>query len=335
MIKPKKLQPGMTIGVIAPASAARNPKDVDRAIRGLEAAGFNVKLGRHVRDRYGYLASTDKNRLDDLHRMFADPKVDGIMCLRGGYGTSRIVNDIDYDIIKSNPKVFIGFSDITMLTLAFWKKCKLVSFNGPMASSTFGQTRPSRFSIGGFLRTVAYAEPAGSIWQEHDDRNYRVIRHGNAKGRLTGGNLSLMAASVGTPFEIQTRNTIVFIEEIDEKPYSIDRMLTQLLSAGKLKDAAGIVIGRNVPHSACADLETKAAVKAPQTIKPLPRKVPRSFEPVMDDIFYDRLRPLGIPVITGLPFGHIDDYATLPIGIRASMNSRTGDLVIEEAAVTE
>ncbi len=333
MIKPARLQLGMTIGIVAPASAAKEEIHVDQAIHGLEVMGFQIKAGRHVRDRHGFLASSDKNRLADLHSMFADKKVDAIMCLRGGYGTGRLVDAIDYDLIKANPKVFIGFSDITMLNLAFLKKCGLVSFNGPMAASTFADSAPSRFSIFSFLRTVGRAEPAGSIWTDHNDRDYRIIRPGTATGRLVGGNLSLLAASVGTPFAVQTRNAIVFIEEVDEKPYRVDRMLTQLLSAGKLKDAAGIVIGRNVPDSDFAALEQKAAQTAGRTVKPLPSQLPRALEPLMDDVLYDRLRPLGIPVISGLPFGHIQDYATLPLGIMATMNSRTGDLIIEESAV--
>jgi len=327
----------MTIGVIAPASSARNVRDVDRAERGLKAAGFEVKMGRYVRDRHGFLASTDKNRLADLHTMFADQSVDGIMCLRGGYGTSRIVADIDYDLVRANPKVFIGFSDITMLGLAFLKRCSLVTFNGPMASSTFGNTHPSRFGISGFLRTVCHTSPAGSIWQEHDeqsDRHYRVIRSGRASGQLVGGNLSLLAASIGTPFEMETASRIVFIEEVDEKPYAIDRMLTQILAAGKLRDAAGIVIGRNVPHTGFAKLEKRMAAKAPRQVKALPAQMPRSQEPVIDDVFYERLRDLQIPVMTGLPFGHIHDYATLPLGVMATMSTRNGDLVITEAAVS-
>jgi len=333
MIKPHKLQPGMTLGIIAPASAARDPLHVDLAIAGIEALGLKAKAGKHLRDRRGYLASSDANRLADLHAMFADKKVDGIICLRGGYGTSRIVGDIDFDLVRKNPKIFIGFSDITMLNLAFLQKCRLVNFNGPMAASTFVDMAPSRFCVSGFLRTLGQAEPAGSIWQGHEDRNFRIIRPGEATGQLTGGNLSLLAASIGTPFEVQTRGKIVFIEEVDEKPYRIDRMLTQMLLAGKLKDAAGIVIGRNVPDRDFMDAEAAAAAKAPKTVRALPRKLDRDFEPLMDDIFYDRLYDLGIPVLSGLPFGHIDDYATLALGVKATMNTRTGDLVIEEAAV--
>jgi len=333
MIKPPCLEHGMTIGIIAPASAARDPLHVDHAINGLKALDFKVKPGKHIRDRRGYLASTDKHRLADLHAMFGDKKVDAIMCLRGGYGAGRIVDQIDYDLVRKNPKVFIGFSDITILHLAFLRKSNLVTFNGPMAASTFADTPPSRFGVASFLRTICHREPAGSIWQEHEDRDCRVIRHGRATGQLTGGNLSLMAASMGTPYEMQTRGKIVFIEEVDEKPYRVDRMLTQLLSAGKLRDAAGIVIGRNVPDKDFADAEAAAAVDASRTVKALPKTLPAGYEPLMDEVFHDLLYPLGIPVITGLPFGHIDDYATLPLGVRASMDSRTGDLVIEESAV--
>lgn len=324
----------MTIGLIAPASAVRDVKHIDEATENLEAVGFRVKHGRHIRDKYGYLASNDANRLADFHRMFDDKKVDAIMCVRGGYGTGRIVSAIDFDLVRRNPKIFIGFSDITMLNLALLRHCKLVNFNGPMAASTFACAFPSAFGSAGMLRTLCFAEAAGSIWQHHEDRDYQVIRAGQAAGRLTGGNLSLLAAAAGTPYQMQANNAIVFIEEVDERPYSIDRMLTQLLESGSLKGARGIVVGRNMPHKDFADVEAEAAKRAKRTVRGLPRRVSREREILMNDVFYDRLAPLGVPVLTGLPFGHIDDYATLPLGVKASMETRTGDLVIEESAVS-
>jgi muramoyltetrapeptide carboxypeptidase len=333
--KPRRLEPGMTIGVIAPSGAVRALQPLERGLVHLQEMGFHVKLGKSVRARYGYLAGNDEERLADIHRMFVDSKVDAIVCARGGYGTSRLADAIDYELVRRNPKIFIGFSDITYLSLAFLKKCGLVTFSGPMVNFTFGDEVPRSFSVAGWERTLYEAKPAGSIWQGHGDRIYRVIAPGHARGALTGGNLSLVASSVGTPYKMDARGKIVFLEEIEEQPYRIDRMLTQLLSAGVLQQAAGIVIGRNVPHADCAALEEAAASKPrrPKLIPAPRRKVPDSYEQTMEDVFAERLRGLGIPVMTGLPFGHIKDVATLPVGIRASMDTASGDLVVEEPAV--
>lgn len=342
LIKPRRLQPGMTVGLIAPASAASDVKVIDDGIRGLEALGLNVKPGRHIRSRRGYLAATDSERLADLHAMFQDPKVDAIMCVRGGYGCGRIADAIDYDLVRRHPKILVGFSDITTLNLALLRRAGLVSFSGAMLTFTFADRRPRPFTVSSFLRTLGRTEPAGSIWQDHPEeekgeRQFRVVRHGKARGPLTGGCLSLVAASVGTRYQIETRGRIVFLEDVDEKPYKIDRMLTQLLAAGLLADAAAIVVGRIVPDKETQKLEKKRAAQEglSHMTSPPPRKVDREFEMTTDEVLADLLRPLGIPVLIGLPFGHIPDYATLPLGVEASVDTRTGDLVIEEAAVTE
>jgi muramoyltetrapeptide carboxypeptidase len=203
-----------------------------------------------------------------------------------------------------------------------------------MAVTTFAKDPPRPYPVESFLRTVGFARPAGSVWQGAADRNFRVVRHGAARGVLTGGNLSLVAATVGTPFEIQTRGRIVFLEEVDEKPYRVDRMLTQLMLAGKLRDAAAIVFGRNVPDTETAEIEAKLAKKGlPHMAKPTPGRVPAGYEQTTDDVIAERLLPLGIPVMIGAPFGHIDDYCTLPIGVRAAMDTRSGELTVVEAAV--
>ena len=332
MLKPPRLKEGATIGLISPASAA-DPERIDHSIANLRKLGFRVKEGKHIRSRLGFLAAPDPARLADLHAMFADPKVDAIMCVRGGYGTGRLAPFIDYKLIRRTPKILLGFSDVTFIHLSIWKECELVTFNGPMLNSAFGDPRP--FTIEGFRRTVMSPAPAGSIWQGHEDRNYRVVRPGRATGRLTGGNLSLVAATVGTPAEIDTKGKIVFLEDVDEKPYRFDRMLTQLLLAGKLWDAAAVVFGRNVLDEETAKIEQERAKQGlPRIVAPPPTRVSREFEQTVDDVIAERMKPVGIPVIIGLPFGHIDDYATLPIGVKASMDSRTGDLVIEESAVS-
>ncbi|MBX7245248.1 MAG: LD-carboxypeptidase [Candidatus Sumerlaeaceae bacterium] len=333
-IKPAKLEPGMTIGVIAPAGANKDLSLLDRGVAKLEKLGYRVKLGRHTRSRIGYLAADDKSRLGDLHALFADRKVDAIMCSRGGYGTMRLLPEMDFELIRKNPKIFIGFSDITALGLAFLKKVGLVTFNGPMVVSTFGKEKVSPFSVSCFLRTVTSAKPAGSVWQGHRDRKFRVVTAGKGSGILTGGNLSLVASTVGTPYEVETKGKIVFLEDVDETPYRIDRYLTQLMLAGKLRDARAIVFGRNVPDAESAIIEKKLARKGlPKVATGFPRDANRSYEQVTDEVIVDRLKPLGIPVLIGLPFGHISEYATIPLGVRASVDTKSGDLVIEEGAV--
>ena len=339
LIKPKALQPGDTLGIVAPASGQTDESAIDEGIDRLRSMGFRVKPGRALRGRHGFLAATDVDRLRDLHNAFANPAIDAIMCMRGGYGTQRLLPDIDYRIISANPKLFIGYSDITALNLAFLASARLISFNGPMAVSTFARKPVSMFATEGFLRTTTIARSAGSIWEGHPEeetgkRQWRIITPGQAHGYLVGGNLSLLASLVGTPWRMRTRDRIVFLEEIDEKPYSIDRMLTQLLQAGDLAQAAGIVIGRNMAHADCiANEEARAAAGLPHRMPRPPRRMARDAEQTMDDVFAERLGNLGIPVMSGLPFGHIADSATLPLGVRATMNTRTGDLTIDEAAV--
>jgi muramoyltetrapeptide carboxypeptidase len=334
LLKPHRLEPGMTVGVIAPASGVKEEEQIDAAVAGLEEFSLRVRLGRSVRKRRGYISATPAERLADLHAAFSDKKVDAVMCLRGGYGAMHLLDAIDYGLVRRNPKIFTGFSDITALHLAFLRKCRLVTFNGPMASTTFSKRPPSDFTVASFLRTVSEPVPAGSVWQGHTDRRFRVVRPGRAEGVLTGGNLTLVAATVGTPYEIETRGRIVFLEEVDEKPYRVDRYLTQLLLAGKLRDAAAIVFGRNVPDAESADNERRRlGDHPPRRATAPPRSVPRDFEQIIDEVIAERLAPLGIPVMIGLPFGHIDDYATLPVGCRASVDTTRGDLIIEEAAV--
>lgn len=337
--KPKRLEPGATIGIVAPSSGLPDPAPVDTAVDTLRRMGFAVKVGRAVRGRLGFLSAGVAERVRDLHAMFADPRVDGIMCMRGGYGAMHLLPHIDYDLVARNPKVFTGFSDITALGLAFLRRAGLATFNGPMAVSTFAKQPPSMFSTEGFLRTVTIARPAGSVWMGHAEeeagaRSWRVVTPGSAEGRLVGGNLSLVAALAGTPFGMRGRGNIVFLEEVEEKPYRMDRMLTQLLLAGELQEAAGIVIGRNVPDPAFEKLEQeRAAAGLPRRAAPTPRRAAREYEQSMDEIIAERLGGLGIPVMIGLPFGHVYDSATLPLGVRAAMDTRTGELALTESAV--
>ena len=313
--KPRKLEKGMNIGLIAPASAPGDVSAIKKGMKVLEDLGFNVKLGRFARAKNGFLAGTDRQRLSDLHSMFKNQNIHAIICLRGGYGTPRLLSDIDYDLIKRNPKIFVGFSDITGLHLAFLKKANLVTFHGPMVTSNFAREKGREFSLESLFRMITEKKPFGSILENSGTKKGKTIRKGKATGRLIGGNLSLIDTLLGTPWEPVTKNKIVFIEEVGEANYRIDRMLTHLLNAGKLSDAAGIVFGQ------FSDCEVKPASDGTQT-------------QTMEQILRDRVGKLGIPVAWGFPFGHDSLTASLPVGVKATLDAARGDLIIEESAVT-
>lgn len=314
-IRPPRLEPGSTLGIIAPASAPPNPKKVDEAIAALEALRFNVKLAKNVRKRNGFLAGTDKERAADLMSMFKDRSVDGIICVRGGYGTARLLPMLDYAAIKKNPKVFIGYSDITSLHCAFLVKSNLISFHGPMLNSDFAHDDIPQFTVQSFLSTLMRPEAPGDIANGYSGKT-KTLRGGVVSGQLIGGNLSIICASLGTPWQPPFRDRILFFEDLDEVPYRMDRMLTQLLNAGLLQQVAGITIGIN---KNCEDPNAKTMKEYRQTL---------------EDILRERLLPLKIPVVMNLPFGHVPVNATLPVGIKVTLDATKGRLIITESAVS-
>lgn len=313
-IKPRRLKPGDTIGVIAPASAPQDPTMIDKGKIALEEMGYHVVLGKFCREKSGFLAGSDRERLADLHRMFANSRINAILCLRGGYGTGRLLRQINFRLIQRNPKIFVGFSDITALHLAFLKKANLVTFHGPMVTANLIKKNSPPYTQDSLFRILSERKAFGSIRPGSDVRRAVTIRKGKARGPLTGGNLSIIVNTLGTPYEIVTRGKIVFIEDIDEAPYRMDRNLTHLLNAGKLRDAAGIVVGK------CAGCDAK-------------RKKGEPYTQSLKDVIRDRLYPLKIPVLMNMPFGHVDYLCTLPLGIRATLDATKGDLTIEESAV--
>lgn len=315
LLKPDRLQPGDVVGIIAPASAPPDPKAVDRVMGQVERLGFKPKIGRHVRERLGFLAGTDRERAADLMAMFADKKVHGIICLRGGYGAARILDRLDYSVIRRNLKVLAGYSDITALHCALLVKAGLVTFHSPMLNEGLGAENFPTFSNESFLRNVTNAEPAGSICAGCDRKTISVIRRGVVEGPLIGGNLSVFVTTLGTPFQPAFKNRILFFEDISEKPYRLDRLLTHLLNAGLLQQVAGVAVGVNED---CAD--------------PLASKA-KEYRQSAADVVAERLKPLGVPVVTGLPFGHRPKNATIPVGVRARLDANRGDLIITEAAV--
>jgi muramoyltetrapeptide carboxypeptidase len=315
LIKPPRLNPGDRVGIIAPASPPPDPRAVDRVVTQMERFGFKPKLGRHVRQRHGYLAGSDRDRAADLMRMFSDPRVNGIICLRGGYGTARLLDRLDFNLIRQNPKVFAGYSDITTLHCAFQTQAGLITFHSPMLNEGLGAEKFPDFSNRFFLRAVTEAKPLGSITAGYRRKTIHTIRGGSATGRLLGGNLALLVTTLGTPVQPLFRNRILFLEDIDERPYRFDRMLTHLLNAGVLQQVTGIAIGVNV------NCDEPRGGKA------------REYRQSVADVLEERLSPLRVPVVTGLPFGHQPLNATLPVGVRARLDATCGDLVILEAGV--
>ncbi|KUK12143.1 MAG: Muramoyltetrapeptide carboxypeptidase [Moorella sp. 60_41] len=297
MLQPPPLKPGDCVGIAAPAGPLQQEGYLSRGMERLRSWGFRVVLGRPRQGCEGYLAGRDEDRLAELEAMFASPEIKAIICLRGGYGSLRLLSDLDYGLIRSHPKIFLGYSDITALHLAMVQKAGLVTFHGPMIYPELGGhlTPFTRDSLLGMLTGA----PA-SLTVRPLPGKALAVSHGRAGGRLIGGNLSLLVATLGTPFEIDTRGAVLFWEEVDEPPYRVDRMLTQLLLAGKLSAAAAIAVGECV---GCGDLE---------------------------ELLRDRLAPLGIPCLYGLPCGHGADMATLPLGVYATLDADRGYLRIEE-----
>jgi muramoyltetrapeptide carboxypeptidase len=315
LLKPERLCPGDIVGLVVPASPPPDPRAVDRAAEALERYGFKPKLGRHVHERHGFLAGSDRDRATDIMELFADKSVKAIMSLRGGHGTSRLAALLDYEIIRENAKIFTGYSDITFLHNAFTKKAGMISFHAPMLNGGLQAKDVPEFTRSSFLRTVMEPRPAGSIASGEEKKDITILRGGVAEGPLIGGNLSLLCASIGTPFEPAFEGKILFFEDIGEKPYRLDRMLTHLLNAGLLQQVAGVAVGVNRD---CEDPKKPNVGEYRQTSA---------------DVIKERLSELKVPVVINLPFGHVDINATLPIGVQARLDGDNGDLVITESAV--
>lgn len=301
----KRLCLGDTIGLISPASP-ENALAIKNAILFLQNKGFNVVEGKHLYDKWGYLAGSDKDRATDVMDMFENNKVDMILCVRGGYGSSRILPYIDFDVIKKHPKIFAGFSDITVFLNSFYEKCGLTTFHSPMGTSNLEDTQTLKsfmFSLMHGDKPYTIKNPLGYLT--------KCINSGTAEGNLIGGNLSLMCNSLGTTYETNMRDKILFIEEVGEAPYRIDRMLTQLILANKLQQCAGIILGQfkdcDLPH------------------------YERSL--TLEEVLNDRLYNLDIPIFSGFCSGHDYPKLTLPIGARVNMNADCGTINVLESVV--
>ncbi|MDA1475840.1 S66 peptidase family protein [Bacillus changyiensis] len=300
-IMPEKLQEGDIVGIIAPASPPVSEK-LEIGVKYLKELGLHIKMGRAILKRHGYLAGSDEERLRDLHDMFQDPSVKAVICACGGYGTARIAQQIDYRLIKENPKIFWGYSDITFLHTAIQQNTGLITFHGPMLSSDIGSEDVHPRTKHSFQQlfqqmNLHYTEEISPL---------EIVVPGDAKGRLIGGNLALLVTTLGTRFEIDTRGKLFFIEDIDEEPYRIDRMLNQLKMAGKFADAAGILL---------CDFHNC-----------LPKKREESLS--LKEIIHDHITPFEKPTLSGFKIGHSSPNIAIPIGAVGVLNTEKKQLMI-------
>jgi muramoyltetrapeptide carboxypeptidase len=311
LIKPMALKPGDTVGFITPATPIFDPDLLAVIKPGIESFGLKVKVGNYVGKRTTNYEDNLKGRLDDLHSMFADPEIKGIVAT-GGYGASQLLDRIDYNLIRSNPKIFIGYSDVTALHLAIHKMTKLVTFHGaPTVESEYTQRHVKE--------AIFETEPVGLVTNPEKRlggfrAGLRTVQSGKATAPLMGGNLSLIAATMSTPYEIETDGTIFFIEDVNEEPYRVDRMLTHLRLAGKFDRVKGVVWGI---CSECGGLNRTSS----------------GYVYTLGEVIDNLLKPLCVPVLSGMTIGHTSDRLTLPIGVQATLDSDHGTLDILESGV--
>ncbi len=312
-VRPRRLVPGATVGLVSPASATWLTEELEILQETLRALGLKPKLGKHVLDRYGYLGGTDADRAADLNMMFGDDSVDAILCIRGGWGCNRLLPLLDYPLIAAHPKILLGYSDITSLLTAIYAKTGLITFHGPVGTSTWNP-----YSLDYVRRVLFNAEavtltnPAviGKGLVVTEDR-IRTITPGVAAGVLVGGNLTVLTAMLGSPYLPDWSGKILFLEDTNESIYRVDRMLTQLKLAGVLDKVAGVVFGK---CTKCLPGEGQGSL-------------------TLEEVLNDHLRPLKVPAWEGAMIGHIENKFTVPVGVRAEIDATRGSIKLLEPAV--
>lgn len=299
-IRPNRLQKGDTIGIVSPSSAPGR-EGLEKSLLFLESLGLKWKFAKNAQNIHGYLAGTDDERLADLEEMFKDPEVKGIICSSGGYGAGRITERLDMEVVKANPKIFWGFSDITFLHTAFGAYANLVTFHGPMLGPNIGKDTFEDLSAKMFQQLF---EPMELHYTEAISP-LETISAGVAQGELIGGNLSLLARTIGTKFEIDTSGKLLLIEDIGEEASRVDSLLNQLRMAGKFNNVAGIIVGD------FANTETK-----------------KKWTLTLDEVFDDYFKDLNVPVVKGFKIGHCEPHFAVPLGVPAKLDANTKTLII-------
>jgi len=323
-VKPRVLKKGDTVAIITPSSPAFEPGTLKYSLDWLHRLGLKYKLGRHTFESYSSYAGSDQARLEDFHSLWADPEITAVLPLRGGAGAPRLLPKIDFDLIARHPKILCGFSDITGLLIPIHQKTGLVTFHGP----TLGLMYENAYTHNYYLKALMSTSPIGLVGDPVDEGDAWgfdyppriVIAPGKGRGRLIGGCLTLIRGLMGTPYEIDCRDRIVFIEDVDEEPHAMDRMLSQLVLAGKLDQAQGIIIG---DCNGCRPGGSKRNVL--------------SLNYSLETMLRERLGHLDIPVVFGLKIGHTIDKLTLPLGVMALLEATASGVKfkIEEAACVD
>jgi muramoyltetrapeptide carboxypeptidase len=315
LIKPPRLRPGDLVGLIAPGGVVDDAL-IEKCVQNLESFGMRVKVSANIRAARGGYAGTVAQRVDDLHAMFLDRDVKAIWAARGGSGCIHLLPKINYPLIRNHPKILIGYSDITALLLAIYRHAGLITFHGPVASSTF-----SDYSAAHLKAVLMEPQPRFEINKSAQNAEKapqelqfarRTIHEGVATGRLVGGNLSVLSALVGTPYAAELRDSVLFLEEIGEAPYRIDRMLTQLSQSGALKNIAGAMLG--VFQKAVAT-DGEASL-------------------TLSEVLDAHFAQLKTPSVYGFSFGHIAQQFTIPVGVKARLDTANATLTLLESAVS-
>ncbi|WLV24177.1 LD-carboxypeptidase [Aciduricibacillus chroicocephali] len=298
----ERLKPGDHVGVVALAGPPC-PEELERGICLLKSLGLQVETGRHIYEVAGYLAGTDDARLADFHTMVADPRIRAVFFARGGYGSGRIAPLIDYRLIRKHPKIYWGYSDMTYLLSAIRQLSGLAVFHGPMIASDLGRSEHPLEVLTSFHQLFV---PRPTVIEHSEGNPLYILAGGEAEGELVGGNLSVIASMLGTPFELDTTNKIILLEDVNEPPYKIDSMLQQMTYAGKFAEAAGVVLG-------------DFANAEPTGSGP-------SF--TAEEVFNEYFGCLPIPVMKGVPIGHCEPNQPVPLGVKAILSASRRKLEI-------
>lgn len=313
VLKAKALKKGDTLGIITPSSALADEEAIQKTKEVFETLGFKVKEAQNIRARYGDLAGTDDQRIADIHAMFSDPEVKGIVCIRGGTGASRLLDRLDYNLIANNPKVLLGYSDVTALLLAFYTKAGLIGFHGAVGTSTWTNKLAIAFGEQFFDNKLQqYQNPTdkGDNLIMYDNR-IQTLHEGVAEGRLIGGNLTLIAGLCGSDFLPDFKDAILFVEEVEEGIERVDRMFCQLKNAGILSRIKGFIFGH------CTDCKPSGGYGSLS----------------LQNVLADYIKPLGIPAYSGARIGHISNQFILPVGARVRMDAQKGTIQLLEQAL--
>ncbi|MCF6183974.1 MAG: LD-carboxypeptidase [Bacteroidales bacterium] len=309
IIKPL-LKPGDTVGLITPAGFI-DEKKLSIAVKNIEAFGLNVFYNDSVLEKSGYLAGNDESRLKEFHSMYKNNNIKAIVCVRGGYGTTRLLDNVDFSLIKQNPKPLIGYSDITALINAIYKKTGITGFHGVVGAGNFTEYTSLNFKnlfFGNSENVVI------ELFEKHKETAF-VINEGFVSGKLVGGNLALVVSVLGTPYDVSWQDKIIFLEDIGEAPYKIDRMLTQLISVGKFNNVKGIILGQ---FRGCE-----------------PEKEDEANSFSLKEVIIDRIKPMNIPSVYGFSFGHIKNQVIFPVGIKADFNTNNFSISIKRKLINE